>query len=194
MFDGMYYVYEVYLERSFSAAAKKLSVSQPALSAAVKKVEKDLGVTIFDRSTNPITLTPAGRICIASAEQMRALQHNMRNQLNDLSEVKSGSVIVARSQCAQGQVLLGTYAASRALVDIGAAAGVLLFLHGAARVVRVGVVAVLHVDIAVRVHGIIAVVHGGSAALAEQGFAGGQRQRRLRHRGQQHRGQHDQAE
>ena len=36
---------------------------------------------------------------------------------------KSGSVIVARSQCAQGQVLLGTYAASRALVDIGAAAG-----------------------------------------------------------------------
>ena len=36
---------------------------------------------------------------------------------------KSGSVIVARSQCAQGQVQLGTYATSRALVDIGAAAG-----------------------------------------------------------------------
>lgn len=36
---------------------------------------------------------------------------------------KSGSVIVARSQCAQGQVSLGTYATSRALVDIGAAGG-----------------------------------------------------------------------
>ena len=91
----MDYVYEVYLERSFSAAAKKLFISQPALSAAVKKVEKRLGVTIFDRSTNPVSLTSAGRVCIESIEKMRALQHNMLNQLNDLSEIKSGSVIVS---------------------------------------------------------------------------------------------------
>ena len=95
MFDGMDYVYEVYLERSFSGAAKKLFVSQPALSASVKKVEKQLGITIFDRSTNPISLTQAGRVCIESIEQMRALQHNMLNQLNDLSEMKSGSVTVS---------------------------------------------------------------------------------------------------
>lgn len=93
--DGMDYVYEVYLERSFSAAAKKLFISQPALSAAVKKTEKQLGVTIFDRSTNPITLTQAGRVCIRSIEQMRALQNNMLNQLHDLSEIKSGSVVVS---------------------------------------------------------------------------------------------------
>ncbi|MDY4254106.1 MAG: LysR family transcriptional regulator [Oscillospiraceae bacterium] len=95
MFDGMDYVYEVYLEKSFSAAAKKLFISQPALSAAVKKVEKQLGITIFDRSTNPISLTQAGRVCIESVEQMRALQHNMLNQLNDLSEMKSGNVTVS---------------------------------------------------------------------------------------------------
>ena len=95
VFDGMDYVYEVYAQRSFSAAAKKLFISQPALSAAVKKVEKQLGVMIFDRSTNPITLTQAGRVCIESIEKMRALQHNMLNQLNDLSEMKSGSVIVS---------------------------------------------------------------------------------------------------
>ena len=95
MFDGMDYVYEVYLERSFSGAAKKLFVSQPALSASVKKVEKQLGITIFDRSTNPISLTQAGRVCVESIEQMRALQHNMLNQLNDLSEMKSGNVIVS---------------------------------------------------------------------------------------------------
>ena len=62
MFDGMDYFYEFYLERSFSGAAKKLFISQPALSASVKKVEKQLGVTIFDRSTNPISLTPAGKV------------------------------------------------------------------------------------------------------------------------------------
>ena len=47
MFDGMDYVYEVYLERSFSAAAKKLFVSQPALSASVKKIEKQLSCIFY---------------------------------------------------------------------------------------------------------------------------------------------------
>ena len=39
MLQGMDYVYAVWRERSFSAAARKLFVSQPALSASVKKVE-----------------------------------------------------------------------------------------------------------------------------------------------------------
>ena len=58
---------------NFSAAARSLFVSQPALSASVKKVEKNLGITIFDRSTNPITVTPAGRVCIESIEKILPL-------------------------------------------------------------------------------------------------------------------------
>ena len=38
MFRSMDYIYEVYRERSFTSAAKNLYISQPALSAAVKKV------------------------------------------------------------------------------------------------------------------------------------------------------------
>ena len=38
MFQGMEYVYEVYLEKSFSKAAEKLFISQPSLSANVKRV------------------------------------------------------------------------------------------------------------------------------------------------------------
>ena len=43
------YIYEVYKERSFSVAAQNLYVSQPALSTSVKKIERALGITIFDR-------------------------------------------------------------------------------------------------------------------------------------------------
>jgi len=43
VFRGMRYVYEVYLERSFSRAARKLYISQPSLSAAVKKEENEAG-------------------------------------------------------------------------------------------------------------------------------------------------------
>ena len=95
MFDGLDYVYEVYTEKSFSAAAKKLFISQPALSTAVKKVEKLLGVTIFDRSTTPVSLTPEGRICIDSIERMRAIECSMRSQLKDISDMKTGKITVS---------------------------------------------------------------------------------------------------
>ena len=42
MFQGMHYVYEVYKEMSFSKAARNLFISQPSLSAAVKKAEKQI--------------------------------------------------------------------------------------------------------------------------------------------------------
>ena len=45
-FSGMEYIYAVYQEKSFSAAAKKLFLSQPALSASIKKAEEALGAPI----------------------------------------------------------------------------------------------------------------------------------------------------
>ena len=52
------YTYSVYSLGSFSAAAKELFISQPALSSAISRHEKNLGFPIFDRSVIPITLTP----------------------------------------------------------------------------------------------------------------------------------------
>ena len=47
MFEGKEYVYEVYKTGSFSKAAEKLYITQPSLSAMVKKVEKKLGAADF---------------------------------------------------------------------------------------------------------------------------------------------------
>ena len=47
MFQGMEYVYEVYLEKSFSKAAEKLFISQPSLSANVKRVEHHIGYPMW---------------------------------------------------------------------------------------------------------------------------------------------------
>lgn len=88
------YVYEVYKERSFSAAAKNLFVSQPALSTAVKKLEESLGITIFDRSGSPLSLTEAGKVYIAALEEIRAIDRRMREQLADLSALQSGHIVV----------------------------------------------------------------------------------------------------
>lgn len=92
MFKSMKYVYEVYREQSFSKAAKNLYISQPALSAMVKKEEDEIGMPIFDRSTNPITLTEIGKAYIHAAEENMNIAQNFSNYLNDYAELKTGTL------------------------------------------------------------------------------------------------------
>ena len=56
------YAYEIYKKGSFTKAAKDLYISQPSLSAAISRLENDLGFRIFNRSTIPCSLTAEGRI------------------------------------------------------------------------------------------------------------------------------------
>lgn len=94
MFQGMDYVYEVYKEMNFSKAAKNLYISQPSLSAAVKKVELRLGFPIFDRSTTPIQLTEFGREYIKAIEVIMDVENGFNNFVNDVNELKSGSISI----------------------------------------------------------------------------------------------------
>lgn len=50
MLNEMRYVYAVYQEKSFTQAAKKMFISQPALSKMVKLAETEVGVPLFDRA------------------------------------------------------------------------------------------------------------------------------------------------
>jgi DNA-binding transcriptional LysR family regulator len=47
-------------ELNFSAAARRLFISQQALSRTIHQLERDLGVTLFERTTRSVALTPAG--------------------------------------------------------------------------------------------------------------------------------------
>lgn len=78
----MNYVYMVYQEKSFTKAAEKLYISQPALSAMVKKAESDIHATIFDRSTTPISLTADGVQYIKFVEEFMEIQRRMDEYFN----------------------------------------------------------------------------------------------------------------
>ena len=84
MTDYKEYIYAVYQEKSFSKAAKKLYVSQPWLSATVKKVEQELDVRLFDRSTTPISLTEAGTYYIQRVEEIRRIEQDMIQHFQEL--------------------------------------------------------------------------------------------------------------
>lgn len=56
--------------RNFRKAAEVCFVSQPALSLAVKKLEDELGVLLFERSRNDVTMTPVGELVIEQATRV----------------------------------------------------------------------------------------------------------------------------
>ncbi len=97
MFQGMEYVYAVYEEGSFSKAAKKLFISQPSLSASVKRVEQKVGYPLFDRSTKPLSLTECGEKYIRCVEEIRSIQSGFASFVNDLGGLKTGQLILGGS-------------------------------------------------------------------------------------------------
>jgi LysR family hydrogen peroxide-inducible transcriptional activator len=54
------YIVALAQERHFGRAAEKCFVSQPTLSVAIKKFEEGLGVTLFERRTADVSVTPLG--------------------------------------------------------------------------------------------------------------------------------------
>ena len=88
----MQYVLTVLKEGSFTSAAKKLYVSQPSLSQIIKTAESNLGAPIFNRSTDPITLTPAGQLYVEAARQVTTISTNLVKQVEELSNEEFGKI------------------------------------------------------------------------------------------------------
>ena len=88
------YIYEVYKESNFTKAAKKLFISQPALSSAVSKYEKSLGFRIFDRSKNPLKVTAAGRILIESIENIINIEALVKQQISLMNRAHKNEIVI----------------------------------------------------------------------------------------------------
>ena len=97
MFVWKKYVYEVYKERSFTKAAQNLYISQPSLSARIKKIEEIIGEPLFDRSTTPLQLTEVGQVYIEAAEEITQIEQRVENYINDLAGLKTGNLAVGAS-------------------------------------------------------------------------------------------------
>lgn len=64
------YIVAVAQERHFGRAAEKAFVTQPALSLAIKKLEDELGTTIFERRRKRIGLTALGEQIVHQAQRV----------------------------------------------------------------------------------------------------------------------------
>jgi DNA-binding transcriptional LysR family regulator len=88
------YFVAVATEQNFSRAAQRIHIVQSALSAAVGKLEKELGVELFDRSKRQIALTTPGEAFLQHAREVIQTVQRARSSIEDYRDQLTGTVIL----------------------------------------------------------------------------------------------------
>ena len=94
IYSKYHYVAKVASLRSISKAAQELYISQPALTRVISNLEKELGVTLFNRSVIPLQLTYAGERYLEEAKRVLSIDESLRKELQEISEVKRGNLSI----------------------------------------------------------------------------------------------------
>jgi DNA-binding transcriptional LysR family regulator len=92
---------------SLSAAARKLGLSQPTLSRQVAAIEKQLGVTLFERVGKAMVLTSTGLALLEHARAMGAAAEDLRMAATGQSQAVDGIVCVSASETVAAYLLPG---------------------------------------------------------------------------------------
>jgi DNA-binding transcriptional LysR family regulator len=90
-------------ERRFNSAARRLHVAAPSLSQQIRALERDLGVTLFDRTTRGAELTPAGRVL---AERGRVILAEVDRAREDVRAAERGRDQVSLRVCTMADPVL----------------------------------------------------------------------------------------
>lgn len=84
------YIREIAQEKGVTMAARKLYISQPSLSQVLRQVEDELGVVLFDRTSQPMRPTYAGERYLQAAETILNAYEQLENELQDMKDENSG--------------------------------------------------------------------------------------------------------
>ncbi|WP_025715853.1 LysR family transcriptional regulator, partial [Paenibacillus sp. 1-18] len=93
-FRQLQYTLQIAAEKNFSRAAEKLHIAQPSLSQQLSKLEKELGVLLFQRNTSTVELTHAGASFVEKAKKIVDAVEQLRQEMDDISQLRKGKVVV----------------------------------------------------------------------------------------------------
>src|SRR6266576_2588585 len=85
-------------EKSFSRAAETLHRTQPAVSQAIRRLENELGESLFDRSSKDGTLTSAGRVLLDFSHQMINLRRHAHSAIRELRDLHHGKLTLGANE------------------------------------------------------------------------------------------------
>jgi LysR family hydrogen peroxide-inducible transcriptional activator len=93
-FRQLGYAVQIFHDKNFSRAAEKLHIAQPSLSQQLAKLEKELGVPLFHRTTNSVEPTHAGEVFVQKAQLILDLVEQLKSEMNDISNLRKGKLVV----------------------------------------------------------------------------------------------------
>lgn len=82
---------------NFSEVAKKLAISQPAVSFQIQKLEQEIGVRLIDRQQKELRMTEAGKRLLEFAKQVGKEHQALLNDVEQIREEVTGSLAIAAS-------------------------------------------------------------------------------------------------
>ena len=101
---------EVTRLKSFSRAAEKLSVTQPAISAQIRSLETEVGARLFDREGGKVTFTAAGRVFEPFAEHCLECHSHILVAIGELHRSPRGEIAVSANEATSLYVLPSVFA------------------------------------------------------------------------------------
>lgn len=101
---------EVSRLRSFSRAAEKLNVTQPAISAQIRTLETEVGARLFDRDGGKVTFTAAGRVFEPFAEHCLQCHNHIMVTVGELHRTPRGEISVSANEATSLYVLPAVFA------------------------------------------------------------------------------------
>ena len=109
-------------ERNFTRAAERLHLAQQALSASIRRLEEQLGVTLFLRTTRRVDLTSAGEVLVEGARAVVAATSDALERVHQVAEGRGGRITVGFSTAAGGvpivRQILRSFSANAPAVDV----------------------------------------------------------------------------
>jgi DNA-binding transcriptional LysR family regulator len=101
---------EVSRLRSFSRAAEKLMVTQPAISAQIRTLENEVGARLFDRDGGKVTFTAAGKVFEPFAEHCLQCHNHIMVTVGELHRTPRGEISVSANEATSLYVLPSVFA------------------------------------------------------------------------------------
>ncbi len=93
-FRQLQYAMQIAADKNFSRAAEKLHIAQPSLSQQLSKLEKELGVLLFQRNTNAVEITHAGTLFMEKANKIIDMVEQLKKEMDDISQMRKGKLVV----------------------------------------------------------------------------------------------------
>lgn len=112
-FDQLKTFLEVSRQKSFSRAAERLLVTQPAISAQIRSLEKEVGARLFDRDGGKVTFTAAGRVFEPFAEHCINCQIHILGTVAELHRSPRGAISISANEATCLYVLPSVFAQFR---------------------------------------------------------------------------------